>query len=107
MWTLQEFCASAQLMIAREDKAAGPSGDEESGDGDTAAVKGVEGIHSEAQRTQHLAAQEKIMPVWISDDVESLVASIPKEEAVRMWRAFSVLSENRHCLYKADRVRAL
>ena len=92
-------------MLAIEEEPRDTDLDPESSPKHT--VKGVEGIHAESQRAKHHAAQARIIPVWLGDSAETVVQSIPTAEANTMWKTFCVLSSKRHCLYKADSVRAL
>ena len=108
MWTLQEFCTSTQLMVATETDDVLSSADVEFGlEAGYTTCAGMEGIHAEAQRAKHLAAQASIVPVWLGDNAHSIVSSIPGSEAIKLWKTFTVLSAKRHCLFQADRVRAL
>lgn len=109
MWTLQEYCASHQLIVSEQVEDEGVqyvlSSTQDGAEYNT--IVGVERIHAESQRLKHLAGQASIMPVWLGDSVDSVARSIPREAALEMWRSFVILSKERHCLYDADRVRAL
>ena len=62
MWTLQEFCASKQLLIAREANSAGSYRG--------GITRDQERLDAETQRKKHMQEQQLIMPVWLGDSVE-------------------------------------
>lgn len=105
MWTLQEFCASSQLIIAKQ------TGDDGDGNGDSEddmhIAKDLEAVHAEAQRAKHIESQGNIEPLWLLANIQDAARDIPPDVAKITWKAFQVLSSKRNCMFPSDRVQAL
>eukprot|EP00951_Prasinocladus_malaysianus_P049724 scaffold672965_cov66-Prasinocladus_malaysianus.AAC.1 len=102
-WTLQEYCSSQRLMVVKE-SAAGNEADEELGE-ICSALPGEARMVTQL-RYEHLVRQPTAMPVWLSDGVESLIATTSKDDAEQIWSTYNTLSERLYCLYPVDSVRA-
>eukprot|EP00191_Tetraselmis_sp_GSL018_P011716 CAMPEP_0177598164 /NCGR_PEP_ID=MMETSP0419_2-20121207/12167_1 /TAXON_ID=582737 /ORGANISM="Tetraselmis sp., Strain GSL018" /LENGTH=644 /DNA_ID=CAMNT_0019090519 /DNA_START=568 /DNA_END=2502 /DNA_ORIENTATION=+ len=101
-WTLQEYCASRQLMVRREE-AAGV---------DAELSLRLAATDAEAEtvsriRREHMSRQAACTPVWLARSAKALMTGVDSGEAKQTWETYRELSSELHCLLEGDKVRAL
>ena len=104
VWTLQEYCCASQMIVVQEDTL------EATDDEDASlrqAVAHREAIHANALRREYMAMVGHCTPVWLSDNLEVTLRNVPPEKVMGIVNMYSTLSEQRHCRFPEDAVRAL
>ncbi len=102
MWTLQEYCSSAQLIVVEE-----PVEKREGQANEKVPVRRTEALLVWRLRREHMARQQWCVPVWLNTDVLAMMRGLPAEDSKQIWETYKALRQQLHCLCPEDTIRAL